>query len=112
MRTYPFIKVVKSANGDSNIVMIKFYNDFIRAAKLASKQFPNETICTKTWLLNPSLISKLKDKGFKIKDIEYNLARRFMIGFTAYLAYGNWDKWKIIKEAQFYKLSWTKKDLG
>ncbi|ODA42720.1 hypothetical protein DSBG_0594 [Desulfosporosinus sp. BG] len=112
MRIFPFVKMVKSMKGDTRASAVRFYKDFVKAASIAADRYPVGTkFCTKTWLLNSSILTRLSRKGFEVTPISLSKPRRFLIAVTARLAQGNWDLWKKIKEAQFYKVSWTKNEL-
>jgi len=50
--------------GDNRTVAVRFYKDFVKAASIAADRYPVGTkFCTKTWLLNSSILTLLSSKG-------------------------------------------------
>lgn len=111
MRPRLFINTAKLHPESKTIISRILLKNFLIATQAVADEYQAGTqFVTKTWLIDERGVEWLKKRGHRAEKIPYGIFSRFLIGFTAYLAYNTWDEWKKIKRAQFYKISFKAED--
>ncbi|WP_062285919.1 hypothetical protein [Neomoorella mulderi] len=90
-------------------VALRLGSDFIAAIALARRYIQSSETAFKveTWIMNTSIQKRLEKAGASITPIRFPPYRRIFSGLLAFCAYGNWEVWRKIKEAQYYRIAWT-----